>query len=82
MYNLQSHISKDEGKNHEIRFIVLGCEEIEVSSTKETQQCRTGIYKMQEKITLNDKATFKHETEEQYLYYMPKGKGVWMVNEP
>ena len=36
---------------------------------------------MQEKTTLNDKATFKHETEEQYLYYMTKGKGVWMVNE-
>ena len=57
---------------------LLGCDEIEVISTKETQQCRTGVYKMHQQ-TLNQKPTFKHESKEEYLYYMNKGNGFWMV---
>ena len=60
--------------------MLIGCGEIEVTSDLEVQKCRTGIYKIQQQI-LNEKPVFKHETEEQYLFYMNKGKGFWMVNK-
>ena len=59
---------------------MIGCEEIEVTSDFDILNCRTGIYKIQRQV-VNQKPVFKHETKEQYLFYMKKGKGFWMVNE-
>ena len=72
--------------NHEVRkmnvrmksYFFLGCARIEVTSNLGSQECRTGIYRIHNQIS-NDKATFKHESEEQFLYHMDKGKGFWMV---
>ena len=61
-------------------FLVIGCGEIVVTSNLEIQKCRTGIYKIQ-KQTLNQKPVFKHETKQEYLFYMKKGKGFWMVSK-
>ena len=58
----------------------VGCGEIEVTSDLEIQKCRTGTYKIQQQV-LNEKPVFKHETKEEYLFYVKKGKGFWMVNE-
>ena len=53
---------------------------IEVISTRgsNSQQCRTGVYRIYPE-TFNQKPTFKHESKQEYLYYMNKGKGFWMV---
>ena len=61
-------------------FSLIGCEDIEVTSDLDIQKCRTGIYKIQQQV-FNQKPVFKHETKEEYLFYMKKGKGFWMVNE-
>ena len=61
-------------------LLFIGCGEIEVTSDLEVQKCRTGIYKIQQQV-LNQKPVFKHETKEEYLFYMKKGKGFWMVRE-
>ena len=58
----------------------VGCGEIEVTSDLEIQKCRTGTYKIQQQV-LNEKPVFKHETKEEYLFYVKRGKGFWMVNE-
>ena len=58
----------------------IGCGIIEVTSSVVTQQCRTGVYKMQPQ-TSNNKPVFKHETKEEFLYHMNQGKGFWMVIE-
>ena len=60
--------------------MLVGCGEIEVTSDLEIQECRTGTYKIQQQV-LNEKPVFKHETKEEYLFYVMKGKGFWMVNE-
>ena len=65
---------------YKIDFLFIGCGDIEVTSNLETQQCRTGVYKIQSLI-FNHKPVFKHETSDQYLYYMNNGKGFWMVNK-
>ena len=61
-------------------YFLLGCNEIEVTSTRgsNSQQCRTGVYRIYPE-TFNQKPTFKHESKQEYLYYMNKGKGFWMV---
>ena len=74
--------------NYEVLFLIrilkylllIGCEEIEVTSDLDILNCRTGNYKIQRHV-VNQKPVFKHETKEQYLFYMKKGKGFWMVNK-
>ena len=61
-------------------FLFIGCGEIKVTSDLKIQECRTGIYKIQQQV-LNQKPVFKHETKEEYLFYMKKGEGFWMVSE-
>ena len=63
-----------------LHILCLGCGEIEVTSDLEIQKCRIGTYKLQQQV-LNEKPVFKHETKEEYLFYMKKGKGFWMVNK-
>ena len=58
----------------------LGCGIIEVTSSVVTQQCRTGVYKMQPQ-TSNNKPVFQHETRQEFLYHINKGNGFWMVTE-
>ena len=64
----------------EIHFLLIGCGDIEVTSNLETQQCRMGVYKIQSLI-FNHKPVFKHETRDQYLYYIHNENGFWMVNK-